>query len=83
MCFVVNSFPLAAGEAYGAYSGGGSGKGDPHLRPIAKVLFDVQAGYVSREQARSRHGVVIRAVDEEHWEVDVAETQRLRATDVS
>ena len=53
----------------------GGGYGDPLQRPAAKVLEDVQCGFVSRTRARQAYGVVIT----EDGEVDGAATDALRA----
>jgi N-methylhydantoinase B len=53
---------------------GGGGWGDPLMRPVEKVAFDVEAGLVSVEGA-GRYGVVIGA----DTKVDPAATQTLRA----
>lgn len=39
---------------------GGAGYGQPHTRPVAQVLADVVAGYVSIAAAAREYGVVIR-----------------------
>jgi len=52
---------------------GGGGWGDPLKRPVEKVVFDVDAGLVSREGAR-RYGVVL----DEGLNVDAAATDALR-----
>ena len=56
-------------------AGGGGGYGDPFLRPAAKVAQDVRNGIMSAEMARRDYGVV---VDDKKFEVDEAETERLR-----
>lgn len=58
-----------------AVSGGGSGYGDPHRRPVELVLADVRDGLVSLEAARELYGVV---VDTENWKIDETETEALR-----
>ena len=55
---------------------GGGGYGDPHKRPAAKVLSDVEDGLVSLKKAREDYGVVI--VKGKNMEVDVASTKKLR-----
>jgi N-methylhydantoinase B len=64
------------------WSGGGGGYGDPLEREAQAVLEDVLDGYVSLAGARQDYGVVIHVVDAERlaYEIDIAETQRLRAS---
>jgi N-methylhydantoinase B len=56
---------------------GAGGWGDPLERAPARVLYDVRNEYVSIEKARKTYGVVI---DCQTWQVDMATTERLRAT---
>ena len=67
---------LTEGEAFGLRSGGGGGFGDPLTRPLADVRHDVEQGYVSVEVAREHYAAVI---DPETFELDLEETERLRA----
>jgi N-methylhydantoinase B len=53
---------------------GGGGYGNPHERPIEKVVSDVKNGLVSLEGAREDYGVVINAA----LQVDTAATSTLR-----
>jgi N-methylhydantoinase B len=57
------AFPieLAQGEVFVQWCGGGSGLGDPLLRDPARVVADVNDGYVSPAQAAHAYGVVIDA----------------------
>ena len=54
---------------------GGGGLGDPLLRPMEKVLADVQAGLVSRRLAEQVYGVVL---DQDAEHIDPEATERLR-----
>ncbi len=67
---------LTEGEAFGLRSGGGGGFGDPLMRPLEDVRYDVEQGYVSVEAAREHYAV---AVDPETFELDEEATARLRA----
>lgn len=49
----------APGDVIRLVGAGAGGYGDPFERPIARVLKDVQCGYVSLKQAREEYGVVI------------------------
>ncbi|HEY0106539.1 MAG TPA: hydantoinase B/oxoprolinase family protein [Rhizomicrobium sp.] len=59
---------LAKGDRLSIAPAGSGGCGDPHLREPNRVLDDVIDGYVSRDAARERYGVVLladgQAVDE-------------------
>lgn len=61
-------------------TGGGGGWGSPFKRDAGKVAEDVRQGFVSTEAARRDYGVV---VDPATFDVDVIETERLRAEVVS
>ncbi|MDX6740629.1 hydantoinase B/oxoprolinase family protein [Actinocorallia sp. A-T 12471] len=88
----IDSRPLAAGERVVIETGGGGGFGDPRTRPVARVLADVRAGYVSVAEARAAYGVAlvaeplagagealfVRSDAETPWHLDEAETERLR-----
>jgi N-methylhydantoinase B len=63
------------GTEYIQEAGGGGGYGDPHLRPVEKVLDEVRNETLSVEKARDVYGV---AVDPETYEVNAKETKRLR-----
>lgn len=67
---------MTSGEMLANCSGGGGGWGDPYKRDPAKVLEDVQNGYVSLNSARRDYGVVI---DAETMTVDTKATATLRA----
>jgi N-methylhydantoinase B len=53
----VDSLQLEAGDVAWIAAGGGGGFGDPLLRPVADVVRDVVAGYVSPEAAERGYGV--------------------------
>jgi N-methylhydantoinase B len=68
---------IPAGTMYRQVAGGGGGYGDPRERDVERVLADARHGYVSLERAREVYGV---AIDTETWQVDEAETARLRSS---
>jgi N-methylhydantoinase B len=68
--------PLPAGTEITLDLPGGGGYGPPWRRDPARVLADVQDGYVSLERARSDYGV---AIDPERMTVLEDETAALRA----
>jgi N-methylhydantoinase B len=68
--------PLPAGTEVTLELPGGGGFGPPRRRDPARVLADVQDGYVSIEQARAAYGV---AVDPERMSIRDEETAELRA----
>jgi N-methylhydantoinase B len=70
----VTNHAIAAGDLVIMRSAGGGGYGDPLERDVERVRADVAAGYVSRERAAARHGVVLDAVGA----VDHAATGALR-----
>ena len=56
----VTNHAIRAGDLIVMQSAGGGGYGDPLERDPERVRHDVALGYVSREQARDRYGVVLR-----------------------
>ncbi len=68
---------LKPGDAFRMRAGGGGGHGSPLLRPPEDVAEDVRQGYVSVAAAKELYGV---AVDARTLALDVAETERLRAS---
>jgi N-methylhydantoinase B len=66
---------LATGDVLVNDTGGGGGFGDPLLRDPARVAHDVRNGFVSVASAAADYGVL---VDPVTFEVDAAETARLR-----
>lgn len=55
----VGGHPMNAGDVIVLQSAGGGGYGDPLERDPARVLEDVEEGYVSLDAARGLYGVVI------------------------
>lgn len=74
-------FPVEPNTRLDYWQGGGGGFGPPWERPPEWVLDDVRNGLVSLGRARGTYGVEVRVVDEATlvFEVDEAETERLRA----
>ena len=70
----VGDFPLEAGDVVRMETSGGGGYGDPLARAPERVQTDVALGYLDRDQAAERYGVVI-DVD---GSVESAATQELR-----
>ena len=68
---------LKTGDAFRLRSGGGGGYGSPLERPVADVAADARQGYISLAAAKELYGVVL---DPETFAVDVAATERLRAS---
>ncbi|HEX6001019.1 MAG TPA: hydantoinase B/oxoprolinase family protein [Hyphomicrobiaceae bacterium] len=68
--------PMEAGDRVEVMTPGGGGYGDPHARPVAAVLRDVQRGYYRAAEVRDLFGVVLTA----DGEVDMAKTERLRGS---
>jgi len=66
---------VPAGTLYVQLAGGGGGYGRPHERPAERVREEVADGTVSPEIARDVYGVALRPGT---WEIDEAETARLR-----
>jgi N-methylhydantoinase B len=71
-----NRLPLRAGDTVRMQTGGGGGWGDPFERDPEAVLRDVVDGFVSRERAAERYGVVVRGTPPA---VDVEATRVRRA----
>ena len=59
-------FPMAAGEDFWNFSGGGGGYGHPLERDPEMVVEDVIDGYVSLEAARDIYGVIV--ADDGSWQ---------------
>jgi N-methylhydantoinase B len=68
---------LRRGDVLSMAQAGGGGYGDPVTRPAAEVLADVREGYVSPRAAREQYRVAVRETAA-GWELDAAETERLR-----
>ena len=68
---------LAPGDRVRFVLSGGGGYGDPRERDPARVLADVEQGYVSVEQAEADYAVVI---DADRMVVDDAATAALRGS---
>jgi N-methylhydantoinase B len=68
-------YDLDVGDVYEIHMSGGGGYSDPRRRPAEKVQEDVRNGLVSVGAARELYGV---AVDPETFEVETAETAKLR-----
>jgi N-methylhydantoinase B len=68
---------LGPGDVLRVEQAGGGGYGDPHLRPVERVLEDVREGYVSVDAARDVYGVAV-VLEGTQWRVDDAATARLR-----
>ncbi|WP_439573925.1 hydantoinase B/oxoprolinase family protein [Phreatobacter sp.] len=69
------TFALGAGDRLLIASAGGGGYGLPHEREIERVLADVEAGYVTAQEAALLYGVVLRA----DASLDAEETRMRRA----
>ena len=70
----VGDFPLETGDVVRMETSGGGGYGDPLARAPERVRDDVALGYLGRDQAANRYGVVIDA----GGNVEVAATRELR-----
>jgi N-methylhydantoinase B len=68
---------ITRGDVFRHEVAGAGGWGDPLERDPAAVLKDVRNELISVPAAQDEYGVVI---DPQHWTVDAAATQRLRAT---
>lgn len=69
---------LEAGEMMMSFSSGGGGYGEPHQRPVASVLHDLNEGWITRERARDVYGVAT-FYEKEMLVADNEETRRLRS----
>jgi len=69
-------FTLNRDDEYEIVATGGGGFGDPHRRPVEKVLEDVLDGVVSVKQAEELFGV---AIDPDAGLIDLEKTARLRS----
>lgn len=68
---------LATGDRVRIETAGGGGFGPAHERDPEAVLRDVREGKISRARARDAYGV---AITPGAWEVDLAETRKLRGS---
>jgi N-methylhydantoinase B len=71
-----SDLPISAGDRVLSWTAGGGGYGEPHERPIAAVVMDVENEYISRGAAKDIYGVAIR----ENGQVDESATEKLRET---
>ena len=65
---------LKSGETIVSYSAGGGGFGPPLERPVEKVKYDVEEGWITEERARQVYGVVL----DDKRDVDDAATDEYR-----
>jgi N-methylhydantoinase B len=68
---------LEPGDAFRMRSGGGGGYGFALERPVEDVAADAKQGYISLAAVKELYGVVL---DPETFKVDVATTEKLRAS---
>ena len=78
----VGDFPLNAGDVVRMETSGGGGHGDPLARAPEMVRDDVALGYLSRDQAMDRYGVVFDAAGDVDATATDDQRARLRATRV-
>lgn len=65
---------LQPGEAVVSYSAGGGGYGPPSERPVERVKYDVEEGWITKERADALYGVVFA----ENGRIDEAATAARR-----
>ena len=65
------------GSAVRIVTTGGGGWGNPLLREVERVVYDVQCGLVSPESAAENYGVVLHKVGRK-WQADLAKTTQRR-----
>ncbi len=70
----LNNYPVGKNWLIDIKTGGGGGFGNPFEREIDKVLYDYQAGYISKERAKTAYGVII----DEQGQLDAEATAKLR-----
>jgi N-methylhydantoinase B len=51
--------PVKKGDVVSLVTGTGGGYGDPHARPVERVVGDVKNGYITPEMAEKDYGVVV------------------------
>ena len=78
----VGDFPLKAGDVVRMETSGGGGHGDPLARAPEMVRNDVALGYLSRDQATDRYGLVLDAAGDVDATATDEQRVRLRATRV-
>jgi N-methylhydantoinase B len=74
----VGGFALVRNDIVRLESSGGGGCGDALSRDPRRVARDVSLGYISRQQARARYGVVLDADGHVDADATVGERARLR-----
>jgi len=72
-----SDYPLKEGDVFRLETPGGGGFGDPFKRDVARVVSDVNEGYVSPDQAAEVYGVIVSEKDGE-WLLDEAATKKRR-----
>ena len=68
---------VPAGSSVRIVTTGGGGWGDPFLREVEKVVYDVQCGLISPETARDEYGVVLLKIGRK-WQADAGKTAERR-----
>ena len=68
---------VPAGASVSVVTTGGGGWGDPLLREIDMVVYDVECGLISPESARDDYGVILSKVGRK-WQADHAKTAQRR-----
>jgi N-methylhydantoinase B len=71
--------PVERGDVFNHVMSSGGGYGPSRERDPERVLQDVMLGKVSLEGASRDYGVAIRQVGPDQYQIDLAETERLRA----
>ena len=66
---------IPSGTIMRQVAGGGGGYGEPHLRPVERVVTEVRNGLLSLNKAKEDYGIVL---NPETFEVNQPETRRLR-----
>src|SRR5690606_11357675 len=70
-------YPLGAHDSFRLDTPGGGGLGDALKRDPARVLRDVQEGYITSKAADETYGVVVKH-DADGWTIDVHATESRR-----
>ena len=73
-------FPMKKGDLFHHITAGAAGWGDPLDRDLSSILDDVVNEKLTPDYVRKEYGVAVKSDPGKiHWEIDQAETAKLRS----